>query len=910
MKPQVPLRAFLVRPTRLWSRRVVLWPQGRRRPPSGGLRGAMIALAGLFFACAAPPEAPEAPPGSRGQSVASPDGDLTVDSPRVLNRYARLAADAQAGATQLMVNAAELGAMNLSAGDLLLVTQVQGAQIDTAAAAATHGTVTGLGGAGGQAGRFELVSVTAANPATGVVRISADCGGLRNAYSASGHSQIVRVPQYGELAIVAGGGISALPWDGNIGGIVALRAQHLRIDSGGSVAADAAGFRGGAAASPSGNKLVASDVTSFAGASLDEGAGKGEGIAGWLVSYGRGAAANGGGGGNAYGAGGGGGANAGNAANWLGNGVMRAANVAETTAWGLDPTGAMGLTNESGGGRGGYSLSTTDRDATSVAPGNAAWGGNNRRERGGRGGYPLNNNAAAQLFLGGGGGAGDRIDPAPPSGGSGDGGRGGGLVYILADLVDGAGTISARGGAGSASLAGTQGGAGGGGGGGSIVVNTLALRGSLLVTADGGDGGSQVRVGATAFADAMGPGGGGGGGFVAVPSGTPPAVIRRALGGRAGTSQADTVSEFPGNGATDGQAGTTSAALTPAGASSPLCAPVDLRISVTASSGHAAPDTEVSFLISVYNDGPFTALSAPLTASLMPRGDFVDWVCTVDAGGTATQGQVACAPSLGINNVNTQLTLTPGARATILVRAIVPTGLGNKLTCSASVAAASIQNDLNLSNNSATDSMVVGPEADLALSAIVAPSPTKSGQSLTYVLSPRNNGPNDATNPTLSFDVPGNATLLADFAPFGDGWTCSVSDSRRQVTCSRESLARGAAADVTLALQPDFADTYVIGQARISATSFDPDLSNNDIAAVASITYDATRYRRASFGGGGFSCSVSGWSAGAATTSSPGLGLWLLLGLLTFRLSAARPSRSSLPLASGRCRCVSTISKS
>jgi len=57
---------------------------------------------------------------------------------------------------------------------------------------------------------------------------------------------------------------------------------------------------------------------------------------------------------------------------------------------------------------------------------------------------------------------------------------------------------------------------------------------------------------------------------------------------------------------------------------------------------------------------------------------------------------------------------------------------------SASVAAASIQSDLNLSNNAANATMTVVEQADLALTSTVAPSPTKSGQSLTYLLSLRN----------------------------------------------------------------------------------------------------------------------------------------------------------------------------
>ena len=76
-----------------------------------------------------------------------------------------------------------------------------------------------------------------------------------------------------------------------------------------------------------------------------------------------------------------------------------------TAAWRLDPRYA--LSGGPGGGRGGYTYSANDLDATTQGPGVAGWGGNHRRERGGLGGRPLASSPATRLFLGGGGGAGD-----------------------------------------------------------------------------------------------------------------------------------------------------------------------------------------------------------------------------------------------------------------------------------------------------------------------------------------------------------------------------------------------------------------------------------------------------------------------------------------------------------------------
>ncbi|MBL9003987.1 MAG: hypothetical protein JNJ46_07055 [Myxococcales bacterium] len=846
----------------------------------------LLLLSVALCACAAGSVGDEASQ-PRRQPVESPDGDLTLRSAVRLNRYARLVADASVGASQLRVDSAELAAMGLVRGDLILVMQMQGAQIDTTAsgpAAEAHGSVTQLAGAG----RFELVPVEASNPASGLVTVSTLCGGLRGAYSVLGKSQIVRVPQHGELAIEAGGVLSAQPWDGNTGGIVAVRARHLRVASGGSLLADGTGFRGGVSRVPSGNKAPGSDSAAFAVTSLDEGAEKGEGIAGRLSTLGRGASANGGGGGNAYGSGGAGGANAGTAATWTGHGVMRLVGGGDALSWALDPVGSAGLSSASGGGRGGYSLSQNDQNATLLGPGDALWGGNSRRERGGRGGVPLSNNAAVRLFLGGGGGAGDRILAAPVAGNEGGGGRGGGLVYVLADVVDGDGLISARGEAGVSTQTGVIGGAGGGGGGGSIVLNTLSLSGSLQIVADGGTGGSQQRAGMAAFNNALGPGGGGGGGFIAVPQSRPPTTVQRAAGGAAGTSAADIITEFTQNGATAGGDGETSAALNPAGAATPICSPVDLRIAISDGIDHAAPDSEISYLISVYNDGPDTAVAAPVRGALSQRVDFVDWFCSVDPGPMGNAGLVGCNRALGINDLNTLVTLTPGAQARIVVRAILPSRLEGTLSYTASVAAASTQQDLDTSNNMASDSTQVGPEADLSVAAIVAPSPTKSGQSLSYILSVQNHGINDASDVKLSFQLPEQAVLSSTFPPRGDGWDCQVQAAAPQVVCTRPQLEFGAAPEVVVALQPLFNMAYAVGVAQVQSAAFDPDLGNNAATAVADIEYDITRYRRSVFAGGGLACSLS---ARHATVSSSALAWW---GLLVGGILAVRRARRSL----------------
>src|SRR5690606_10832820 len=194
---------------------------------------------------------------------------------------------------------------------------------------------------------------------------------LENSYSHQGHVQVIRVPRYNTLT-VDGGTITALPWNGLRGGVVALEVNGLTsLINGGSIDVTGLGSRGGLLDNQSGYGAL-----NFAYNAQTEGGEKGESIAGFGPDYaplggryGRGAPANGGGGGNAHNAGGGGGANAGNEFPWNGLGNPDNSNPLWTTAWNLEAPGFAGNMS-SGGGRGGYTYSANNQNAIVTGPDN------------------------------------------------------------------------------------------------------------------------------------------------------------------------------------------------------------------------------------------------------------------------------------------------------------------------------------------------------------------------------------------------------------------------------------------------------------------------------------------------------------------------------------------------------------
>ncbi|MBA3539453.1 MAG: hypothetical protein H0T79_07465, partial [Deltaproteobacteria bacterium] len=269
----------------------------------------VMVVVGAAIGCGAPEAVTDAevPTDVELTSVAltGQNGALVVTTAnQVVNQYGVLAANVAIGASTLMVtSAADFTATPpfttaLAAGDLLLLYQPQGATINSTTTLNNYGGVSALNGAG----NYKLVHV-ASVAGTTITLQTTGCGGLDQAYTTAGGTQVIRVPQVTTLTVSGAGSIVARPWDGVRGGVVAIQTQTTATIDGGGIDASGRGFRGGAldnATQDPGTTTVRSPTSST-------GAEKGESIAGDATDYdaafngryGRGAPANGGGGGAA-----------------------------------------------------------------------------------------------------------------------------------------------------------------------------------------------------------------------------------------------------------------------------------------------------------------------------------------------------------------------------------------------------------------------------------------------------------------------------------------------------------------------------------------------------------------------------------------------------------------------------------
>lgn len=153
-------------------------------------------------------------------------GDFTVSGTTVVNRYGPLRASVEAGARTLETTPGLVGA-----GDLVLLLTAQ-----SATPLPNDGDTIRVDDA--NVGRFATARVEAMSGST--ITLTAP---LERAWEAT-VTQVVFVPQYENLTIEAGGVIEPLPWDGQVGGVVALAVRGTLTNEG-RVHADGRGFRGG-----------------------------------------------------------------------------------------------------------------------------------------------------------------------------------------------------------------------------------------------------------------------------------------------------------------------------------------------------------------------------------------------------------------------------------------------------------------------------------------------------------------------------------------------------------------------------------------------------------------------------------------------------------------------------------------
>ena len=223
---------------------------------------------------------------------------------QVVNAYAEVTA--VAGAT-LTIGTVDEAAHTFEVGDWVIIMQMQDNVIGDVTNTATFGALGSIN----NAGRYEIREISTITESSGVPTTITLVNTPNFTYNTGTNSQVqlISFRKYGSPNYTTVADMSALPWDGEVGGVLAFYVDgDLTLAH--NLDADFDGFRG---ASPNaGGSAGCQGNSNYRVVSQDNMADKGEGIyknttAAYAAGMGR--ILNGGGGGNSHNGGGGGGGN-------------------------------------------------------------------------------------------------------------------------------------------------------------------------------------------------------------------------------------------------------------------------------------------------------------------------------------------------------------------------------------------------------------------------------------------------------------------------------------------------------------------------------------------------------------------------------------------------------------------------
>jgi hypothetical protein len=487
------------------------------------------------------------------------------------------------GSTSITFGPAVGATTPIEEGDMLLIIQIQDAQINSTNTTSYGSGVSGDPSSGyttTTAGHYEFVFAANDLPISGgVLTLKSPTinSYINENFGTQGQKryQVMRVPRFQNLTIAPGASITAQPWNGNAGGIIVLDViDTLNMSGNGKIDVSGLGFRGGGARRLLGAAGL-NNTDRVVMSTFNANASKGEGIAG-TPRY-----------------------------------VNNQGVLLDTGVEGY-PNGSYGMGapgNAGGGGTDGNTVANDD---------NSGGGGGGNGGAGGRGGNSWRSNVPSggfggvkpdflsinRLIFGGGGGAGT-INDNPGIQHNSSGAAGGGIVILRVGTIINAGLIEARG---LTALDVLNDGAGGGGAGGTVFIdaknsNSLA---NLVVNVNGGNGGNVWPLqGPGGYpGNRHGPGGGGGAGVIYANGDLHPnSSAERGLNGTA-TSAQDSYNSIPGFEGVEDQSAPPIPVYNPNNIDDDICEIPRIRVSISPAPVYYENigDT-VTFTITVTNTG-------------------------------------------------------------------------------------------------------------------------------------------------------------------------------------------------------------------------------------------------------------------------------------------------------------------
>ena len=252
-------------------------------------------------------------------------------------------------------------------------------------------------------------------------------------------------------------------------------------------------------------------------------------------------------------------------------------------------------------------------------------------------------------------------------------------------------------------------------------------------------------------------------------------------------------------------------------------AAADLAIEKSASPNPVVAGTNLTYTITVTNNGPSAATNV-VASDLLPATLSV--VSVVGSGGaTCNSGIPASVPT----TCNFGTMANGDVRTMTIVALVNPSvGAGEVITNNATVSSDTADN--NNSNNLATTTTPVIASADLSITKTDSPDPVLAGANLTYVLTVTNLGPSWARNVSVTDTLPAGVSFVSASISGGGGTCSALGGTPTVVQCSLGDIANGGIRVITLQTLVASSvphGTLINNTSAVTSTTPDPVGANN-----------------------------------------------------------------------------------
>jgi uncharacterized repeat protein (TIGR01451 family) len=257
-------------------------------------------------------------------------------------------------------------------------------------------------------------------------------------------------------------------------------------------------------------------------------------------------------------------------------------------------------------------------------------------------------------------------------------------------------------------------------------------------------------------------------------------------------------------------------------------AAADLSVTKTGSPDAVNPNADITYTITVTNNGPDPASNVSLTDDVPDHTTFKS--VSQDSGPAFT----ITSPALGGTGTVTAsiATLASGASAQFTFVVTVDEDAAATSTIFNTANVATTTADSNSANDSATVGTDVSPQADLSVTKSDSPDPVAPGSNVEYTILLNNNGPNTARNLALSDTLPPGTTFVSATQPNGPPFTLTTPapGGTGTVTATKSVLAASDAATFKIVVNvgSGVADgTTLSNTASVTSDTDDPNTADN-----------------------------------------------------------------------------------